>query len=183
MNNKRLAISEAAGTLAICAAATLLHFVYELSSGSTLAIIFGAVNESVWEHVKIFTESYCAWALLQLMWVRVPFRRYLAAKCCGLYLLMGGMIGFFYLYTGFTGRAVLWVDILSAVLLTALAQLTSYRLTTGSLRIQEFFVPALMLILLYYIMFFSFTVFPPRSELFRDPQSGTYGVGVQEFLR
>ena len=183
MNYKRLALSEAVGAVAICAAAALLHFVYDLTSGSTLALIFGAVNESVWEHVKIFTAAYCAWALLQLMWVRVPFRRYLAGKCCGLYLLMGGMIGFFYLYTGFTGHAVLWVDLISAALMVVLAQLVSYRLTTGSLRTDEFFVPALMLILLYYIMFFSFTVFPPRSELFRDPQSGTYGVGVQEFLR
>jgi hypothetical protein len=33
-----------------------------------------------------------------------------------------------------------------------------------------------MLLMLYYVMFFSFTVFPPRSWLFRDPLTGGFGV-------
>ena len=177
MDKKRFALSEACGVPAAYLAAALLHFVYEWSDGGTLAMIFGAVNESVWEHVKVFSAGYCGWALLQLMWVRVPFKSYLVAKCCGLYLLMGGMIGFYYTYTAAAGRNILWVDLLSAALLLALAQLVSYRMTVYSRRAAEFFAPAVMLILLYYLMFFSFTVFPPRVGLFSDPRSGRYGIG------
>ena len=32
---------------------TLLHFVYEWSNNNIVAGIFGAINESTWEHLKI----------------------------------------------------------------------------------------------------------------------------------
>lgn len=176
MKYKRFAISEAAGAAAIYCAAVLLHFVYPLSGGSTLAVIFGAVNESVWEHVKIFSVSYTGWAILQLLWLRVPFKRYLVAKCCGLYLLMGGMIGFYCLYTTFTGGPVIWLDVIYPLILTAAAQLCSYRLTVRAPRIGELFIPAALLIMLYYLMFLSFTVFPPHAGLFRDPITGAWGL-------
>ena len=180
MDNKSFEISEAVGVPAIYAIATLLHFVYPLSGGSTLAIIFGAVNESVWEHLKIFTAGFCAWALLQLMWVKVPFKKYLAAKCCGLYLLMAGIAGFYYLYISIAGRSILLVDLISSAAVLAAAQFTSYRMTVGRIKTEDFFVPALLLIMLYYLMFFAFTVFPPQADIFRDPRSGEYGIISQE---
>ena len=176
MTLRRYAISEAAGAAVIYAAAVLLHFVYPLSGGGTLAVIFGAVNESVWEHVKIFSAGFCGWALLQLLWLRVPFRRYLVGKCCGLYLLMGGLIGTHDLIKAIAGRPVLWADLLSSALLVCLAQLCSCLLTVRGRRTEEFFIPAVLLMLLYYLMFFSFTVFPPKTELFRDPIGGGYGI-------
>lgn len=176
MDDRRFATSEAIGCVMIYAAASALHFVYPLSGGATLAVIFGAVNESVWEHVKVFSTAYAGWALLQLLWLRVPFRRYVVAKCAGLYLLAGGIIGFYYLYTAFTGRAILIVDLIASAVIVCLSQLCSYRLTVSGRRVQDAFVPALMLIMLYYLMFFSFTVFPPRIGLFRDPVTGGYGI-------
>ena len=179
---KKLFISESVGAAAIFSAATLLHFVYALSDGATLAIIFGAVNESVWEHVKIFTISYCGYAILQLLWIKPPFRRYIAAKCAGLYFLGGGMIGFFYLYTSITGRSVAAVDVISSAVLVIAAQMLSYSLTVGRFDIGELYHPALMLIMLYYLMFFSFTVFPPKTELFRDHLTGGYGIPESLYL-
>lgn len=176
ITNKRYAISEAVGIAVIYAAAVLLHFIYQMSGGSTLAIIFGAVNESVWEHTKIFAAAYCGYALLQLLWIRVPFRRYLVAKCCGLYVLVGGIIGFFYLYTSFSGKAILWLDIISSAVLVAAAQLCSYLITVRARHTGDLFIPALLLLMLYYLMFFSFSVFPPHTELFRDPSTGGYGI-------
>ena len=176
MNNNRFALSEAAGALVIYAAASFLHFCYALSGGSALAALFGAVNESVWEHVKIFSAAYSGYAILQLLWVKVPFRRYVAAKCCGLYLLMGGMTGFFYLYTAVLGRNVLLIDLIYSAVLTALAQLTSYKLTTGRFDVGRLYHPALMLIMLYYLMLFSFTAFPPGLGMFRDPLTGGFGI-------
>lgn len=176
MTNKRYAVSEAVGAAVIYAAAVLLHFIYELSGGSTLAVIFGAVNESVWENTKIFAAAYCGYALLQLLWVRVPFRRYLVAKCCGLYVLVGGIIGFFYLYTSFSGGAILWLDIASSAVFVAAAQLCSYRITVRCRRTEDLFIPALLMLMLYYLMFFSFSVFPPHADLFRDPTTGGYGI-------
>ena len=176
MNYKRFAISEAAGAVVIYGAAALLHFVYPMTGGSALAVVFGAVNESVWEHAKIFSIAYAGWAILQLLWIRAPFRRYLVGKCCGLYLLMGGMIGFFYLYTAFTGKPILWLDVSYPAVLTAAAQLCSYKITVGDRRSEALFAPALMMIMLYYLMFLTFSAFPPKVGLFRDPVTGGYGI-------
>lgn len=176
MDERRFGISEAVGAVAIYAAAVVLHYVYALSGGGTLAAIFGAVNESVWEHVKIFTVSYCGWAILQLLWLRVPFRRYVAAKVCGLYLLAGGMIGFSYLYTAISGRPIPPLDIVSSAVLVAAAQLCSCLLPLRWRGAGEYFSPAVMLLMLYYLMFLSFTVSPPPIGLFRDPLTGGHGI-------
>ena len=176
MNKKSIAFSEAAGSVFIYCTAVFLHFVYPLSRGAALSIIFGAVNESVWEHSKIFSAAYIGWSLLQLCWLKVGFKRYVVAKCIGLYTLAGMVIGAYYLYTSFTGGNIIWADILLSLAAVVLTQALTYRLETEENRLPEYFAPALMLIMLYYLMFFSFTIFPPKIELFRDPVSGGYGL-------
>ena len=176
---RKAAWSEAAGTVAIYSAAVFLHFVYDLSGRSALGMVFGAVNESVWEHTKIFSIAYIGWALIQLLYLRLPFRQYAVSKCIGLYALIGVMIGFYYAYTAVFGDNIPIVDILSSLIFTAGAQWLSFVLETGENRLRDFFVPAMLTLVLYYLMFFSFTAFPPRTGLFRDPVSGGYGIESQ----
>ena len=177
MDRKSFVISEALGCIVIYSAAVFLHFVYELSGGSALGLLFGAVNESVWEHVKVFSAAYAGWALLQLMWIRAPFRRYTVSKCIGLYALMGGMIVFFYICTAVAGRSIHAVNIISSAVILITAQAISCVGTICDNKLADYFHPALMLILLYYLMFFSFTIFPPKLGLFRAPEGG-YGISA-----
>ena len=177
MNKRVFFWSEAAGVAVIYLIATLLHFVYPLSGGTALSILFGSVNESVWEHVKIFAAGYTAYAALELLWTKAPFRKFLVAKVCGLYLLSGSLIGFFYLYTSLIGRNIPVLDILSSLVFVALAQWCSYRLTLTQKDTKRCFHEAAMLLMLFFLSFFSFTVFPPRCPLFRDPVTGGYGIG------
>lgn len=176
MDKRSIAVSEAVGAVVIYGAAVFLHFVYPLSGGSALSILFGAVNESVWEHTKIFSASYIGWSLLQLCWLKVHFKQYVAAKCIGLYTLMGLIIGVFYAYTALTGHNIVWVDILTSLLSVTAVQVMTFSLETGDNRLEDLFAPSLMLLLLYYLMFFSFTIFPPKAELFRDPVGGGFGI-------
>ena len=176
MNNKDHIVSEVCGCAAICLTAVYLRSAYELSGGSALGILFGSVNSSVWERVKSFSIAYTGWSVLQLLWLRTPFRPYVAAKCAGLYLLMGGMTAFSLINAALFGSHSLWADILSSFALTAAAQAMSLKLSKDWKKAEDFFAPALMLLMLYYVMFFSFTVFPPRLDLFRDPLTGGFGV-------
>jgi hypothetical protein len=168
--------SEIIGIPAIYCIATLLHFVYDLSGGAALSILFGAVNESVWEHIKIFAAGYTAYAALELLWTKAPFKKFLVAKVCALYLLSGLIIGFFYLYTAVFGRDIPLADILSSLVFVSVAQIVSYRLTLTEKNTKRYFHEAAMLLMLYFLMFFSFTIFPPKTELFRDPVSGGFGI-------
>ncbi len=176
MDKRAVALSEAAGCVVIYCAAVLLHFVYPLSRGAALSIVFGAVNESVWEHTKIFAAPYIGWALLQLCWLKVHFRQYVVAKVIGLYLMAGMIIGASYFLSLFTEQNIFWLDIVASLIAVITAQAVSYRLETADNRISEYFLPALMLLTLYYLMFFSFTIFPPKTDLFRDPVTGGFGI-------
>ena len=178
MKKQAVALSEAAGCVFIYAVAVLLHYIYPLSRGSALSILLGAVNESVWEHTKIFSAAYLVWSVLQLCWLKVGFHRYVTVKCIGLYTLIGLIAGCYYAYTAFTGKSVLLVDILTSLAAVVLTQALTFLLETGDNRLADYFMPALMLLMLYYLMFFSFTAYPPKIELFRDPVSDTYGLPV-----
>ena len=63
---RRLFFWEAGGFLFTAAAGTLLHFVYDWSGGSALAAAFSAVNESVWEHMKLLFFPAFLFSLVQV---------------------------------------------------------------------------------------------------------------------
>lgn len=176
MSERKFKLLETAGIPLIYLIASLLHFVYDLSGGSTLSILFGAVNESVWEHVKIFAVGFVVWAVIELLWVKPSFKKFVTAKTISLYLLSVSIIVFFYTYNLFVNEPVLWLDLLSSFAFVCLSQYTSYRLTVGDNKIADYFPVSVLLLMTYFIMFFSFTVFPPKVDLFKDPVTGMYGI-------
>lgn len=176
MSERKFRRFEIIGAPVIYLIAVFLHFVYDLTNGSTLSIIFGAVNESVWEHVKIFAAGFVVWSILELLWLKPPFKKFVTAKTLSLYFLSLAIIIFFYAYNLFTDEAVLVVDILSSAVFVILSQYISYRLITSDNHIEDYFVVAVMLLMLFFVMFFSFTVFPPKADLFRDPVTDMYGI-------
>lgn len=176
MNTKLFKRLTIIGIPVIYLIATLLHFVYDLTNGSVLSILFGAVNESVWEHVKIFAVGYVIWSIIELLWVKPPFKKFVTAKTISLYFLSLSIIVFFYGYNAILDGPFLWLDLLSSAVFVTLAQLISYKLITSENSIEDYFAVALMLLMLYFIMFFSFTVFPPKIDLFKDPVTGMYGI-------
>lgn len=181
MNTKKFRIFEIIGAVVIYLIATVLHFVYDLSEGSALSILFGAVNESVWEHVKIFAVGFTVWALIELLWLKPPFKKFVTAKVLSLYFLSISIIVFFYIYNLFTSEPLLWLDISSSIVFVILSQYISYKLIVNENSIADYFSVALMLLMLFYLMFFSFTLFPPKIDLFRDPVTGMYGI-IEEHI-
>lgn len=176
MNERKFKTLEIVGVVVIYLIATFLHFVYDLSGGSTLSILFGAVNESVWEHIKIFAVGYVVWTLIEILWVKPPFKKFVTAKTVSLYFLSISIIVFFYTYNLFTEEPILIVDLLSSFVFVALSQYISFRLTVSDNEIEDYFSVAVLLLMTYFVMFFSFTVFPPKADLFKDPVTGMYGI-------
>lgn len=181
MNNRKFKILEITGIPVIFLLATLLHFVYDFTDGSTLSILFGAVNESVWEHVKIFAVGYVFWSLVELLWVKPPFKKFVTAKTIALYFLSLAIIVFFYGYNLFIKEPILWLDISSSFVFVVLSQYISYRLITNENEIKDYFTVALMMLMLFFLIFFSFTAFPPKIDLFRDPITGMYGI-IEDYI-
>ncbi len=176
MNKKTFMILSIVGVVVIYLVAVFLHFVFDLTNGCALAVLFGAVNESVWEHVKIFAAGFVLWAIIELLWVRPPFCKFVVAKTLSLYLLSVLIIVFFYTYNLLTEGPILILDIIASFVFVAVSQYISYKLTTSKYKIEDYFSVAVMLLMMFFVMFFSFTIFPPKTDLFKDPVTNTYGI-------
>ena len=176
MNKKILKRFEIAGVFFVYLFASFLHFIYDWTNGSIVSIIFGAVNESVWEHMKIFMAAYILWGIIEVLCVHPPFKQFVAAKVIGLTFLMLAIPLGFYIYTFFTKEPVLFIDIALSVVWVIISLYISYRLTVSEKSLKPYYHISLLVLLLYVAMFFSFTVFPPKFEIFRDVQTGMYGI-------
>ncbi len=165
------------GVFFVYLCAVILHFIFDWSKGSVLASLFGAVNESTWEHIKIFAFPYAVWSLIELLCIRtLEFRKFVAAKTLSLYFLIFSIPAFFYTYSSIIGKNIAIVDILSGLLLTIMTFYISYTLKTKCENIGRYYRISLFLLCIYYIAHFFLTALPPHFFLFKDPITGGYGI-------
>lgn len=176
LNDKLFKRLEIGGGAFVFLFACFLHFFYDLSQGSVLGALFGAVNESVWEHIKIFALPYIIWATVELLWARPPLKKFVCAKALGVYSLGFLLAGFFYLYTALLGRSVVAIDITSGLVFSFIAHFISYKATLWDKNQGQLYYTGLMLLLLALIMIVCFTYYPPTDGLFKDPVTGGYGI-------
>ncbi len=176
MNDRTFKKLEAAGGAVVFALASFLHFLYDLSGGSALGALLGSVNESIWEHLKIFAIAYIVWAVTELLWAKPSFKAFVWAKAVGTYFLLASVACFFYIYTSFFTKTCFIVDLLSSLTFSFLAHLISYKLAISEKNKGQYFLTGIMMISLLFIMILSFTFYPPETKLFLDPVTKTYGV-------
>ena len=164
-------------TVPLFIAGSLLHFVYDWSGGKRWVAVFGAVNESYWEHIKI-----AVWPVLLQFTVlfalgghTVP--AFIPAATVALYSLPVSMIGIVWLYKYWTKRNILWLDITVFGVVIALAQFIFVQLL-GQLQANwlsiALAVPYLGGIV---VAFWRFSLRPPTEpDLFVDPITDEYGL-------
>lgn len=176
MNIKFFRNLEIVGAFLIFGLSLLFHFIYDLTDGSVFSILFGAVNESVWENTKIFLISYSIWAVVELLVSNVHFKRFVVSKVVGVYFMGAFIILLHYILSLFINNGMVWADIAIGIAAVILAQFISYKMVMGDSDLELYFVPSLFLLGLYLIAYFSFTVFPPHLGIFRDEVTGFYGI-------
>lgn len=154
---------------------SLLHFTYQWSGRLTAVALFSAVNESPWEHLKLYFFPIVLY--LAVEWFTVEDKA--ALLFVKLVQILGGMVfieAFFYTYTGALGIENVWVDILSFVVAMASGYVLSYRLITRGVSGQFpawLSAASIALVMLFVI---TSTFAPPHLPLFRDGTTGSYGV-------
>lgn len=161
----------------LAAVGAALHFLYGWSGRRRAAAIFGAVNESYWEHIKI-----ALWPIffLQAMLYGLGGYRYdsfVPAATISLYSIPVTITGAVFLYKFVTRRNVLALDIGVFCASIAIAQslfvrlLEQMRPDTFTLAFAWIYLAGLLGALL------RFTLRPPAEpDLFVDPITGEYGV-------
>jgi len=164
-----------AGFLFTSVLGTFLHFLFEFSGGSAIAALFSAVNESIWEHMKLIYYPMFLFALIEYGVFGKTVNGFWCIKLKGILLALALIPSVYYLYTGVLGFSVSWFNIAIFFLAAAAAFWVETRLfqTARSCRLSE--GVAFVLLGLIGAVFTAVTFFPPLIPLFRDPITGTYG--------
>lgn len=171
-------ILEISSIIFIFSFGALLHFVYKLSGNSKIAGIFSPVNESVWEHMKLFLWPSIAFSIIEICKLSgINASTFLSSKAISIFISILLCIIIYYSYTFFTKRSILLVDILSFLLSIIVGQHIGYKIITSDIKVDTLtgtFSGILILLLIF--IFILFTYFPPHISLFKDPLDGTYGI-------
>ena len=159
---------------------SLLHFSFEFSGGWRPLGIISAVNESVWEHLKLAFWPALFWTIIGWLCLRRPKTdtrpNFLLANAVGAYIMPAVIVVIFYSYTAFTGESILAVDLSSFVIAVVIGQFVSYRLWRSWISAQSPNWLGLAMFMLGVLLFAVFTFYPPHVGLFQDPPTGGYGI-------
>ena len=167
---------EVSGLLFIVLIGSLLHFCFGWSGRFAPLALFCAVNESVWEHLKLGFWPGLFFALFEYILWGNRINNFLIAKVLSLYIIPVAITVLFYSYTAVLGRHTLPLDILTFVLSVLLAQFISFRIMASEMDYSTLNKTALILIAMLTLAFSLFTYFPPKIELFLDPRTGKSGI-------
>lgn len=167
---------ELVGIAIISSVGSLLHFAFEWSGQLPPIGVFAAVNESVFEHLKLTYWPALLYAAIEYRLVRESANNFLVAKAAGVYLMPAVIIAIFYAYTTATGTESLVADIMIFIGAIALGQLTSYKILTRPKLRNRYHIAALVGIISLGVIYAVFTFYPPRLPMFLDPVTGTYGI-------
>ena len=175
-SNKTVFIYELIGVVFIIFLGSALHFTFALSGNQPIVGAFSAVNESVWEHLKLAFWPSLLFALIEFPLLRKATNNFFTAKAIGPYLMVTIIPLVFYSYTALSGKSVFAVDISSFVVAVIIGQLLSYKLLTYRQLPRNLNKIAVIVIILLAIAFIVFTFYTPQLQIFRDPTNGAYGI-------
>ena len=155
---------------------TLLHFLFDWSGQKAVVGLFSAVNESIWEHMKLLYYPMVLFALLQYGFWGREVEQFWCVKLAGLLFGLALIPVLYYTYTGALGIEAGWFNIVIFFIATAAVYWLESRLFT---RIPTWQLPSALcvsLILMIGAAFAVLTFVPPRRPLFADPVTGGYGI-------
>ena len=161
-------------TIFVCILGTLLHFTYKFFGRNIFIASFSAVNESVWEHLKLLFFPMLITTIIGYFYIGKNEPNFLCSKTLGILTAMSFIIIFFYTYTGIIGKSIIFIDITSFFVAVILGEYLSYRLITSNFMCNNIIAISILIIIL--ICFIVFTFFTPNIGIFKDPVTNEYGI-------
>lgn len=156
---------------------TLLHFTYQWSEENLFVASFSAINESVWEHLKLVFYPMLIMATIEYPFVKQIANNYIEAKTIGIFIAMSFIVVSFFTYTGIIGTNFSIINILIFIISIILGEWIAYRLMreeSESTTLTKVLAGAI--ILFFLICFIVFTYYTPEVNLFRDFRTGVYEI-------
>ena len=164
------------GIVFITLLGSLFHFIFELSGFNPVVGAFSAVNESVWEHLKIGFWPLIIYTAIEYWQINDKTNNFFLAKTVAAYSILAVIPAIFYGYTSITSEPILAIDILSFIIAVIVAQFLSYKILTSKQQPKTTQLISLIALAALAILFIVFTFYPPHIPPFQDPASGEYGI-------
>ncbi len=175
MENKKTFLKyEIISTIFTMILGTLLHFTYEWSGNNTFIASFSAVNESTWEHLKLLFYPMLLTTIIGFFYIGKGSKNFLCARLLGILSSLLFTIIFFYTYTGIIGTNFAFIDISIFFVAVLLGEFISYKILLSSLKCNNYV--AIFFIIFLLICFITFTYFPIKIGLFKDPITNSFGI-------
>lgn len=163
-----------AGIIFTMITGTLMHFIYDWSGQNCVVGIFGAVNESTWEHLKLLFWPMFFYCSAIYFFFGKKYENYLTAMLNGLSLGLIAIITIFYTYTGIVGTNYFLLDILTYVIAVIWSfSKMYYGIINGSeedwVKIKSNQSVAKLGLIALVAAFSMFTYYPPSLGIFLVP--------------
>lgn len=182
--NRRLLAWEIGCILWVAFAGSLLHFAFELSDYWRPMAVMAAVNESAWEHTKMYFWPGLVYALVQYTYTRDIAQNYWVGKAVALattpLVILFSYFAYLEYATGAGGKPSLAIMLGIMFLGIAAGQIASwFILVSPPLKAASRRYAAAAYAVLV-LAFSTFTYFPPRVFVFENfycyQYTGEYGI-------
>ena len=181
---QRLILWEVGSFFWVALAGSALHFAFELSEFWKPLALFSSVNESTWEHLKMYFWPGLIVALVQYTYTRDISNNYWLAKFISLIVTPLGIIISYYGYLSITlplfGTGFFMMDLMTMVIGLSCGSIAAYKtmMTPKIKGLPKKYIFSGYLLLV--MMFATFTYFPPEIFLFENffgyEYKGEYGI-------
>ncbi len=163
---KSISVWQMIGFVFTGALGTLLHFLYDWTGQNPVVGAFAAVNESIWEHLKLLFFPMLVFGIFEYFVLGKDYPGFWWVKLLG---TVAGLIlipGIYYTYTGALGLEADWFNIAIFFIVAAVVfWLETKVLQRGTSRWGCPFFPISLLVIMG-ITFIMLTYSPPNLPLF-----------------
>ena len=166
---------QVAGFLFTAVLGTVLHFVFDWTGGSVVAALVSAVNESIWEHLKLLYYPMLAFSFIEYAAWGKDRQDFWCVKLIGILAGLALIPALYYTYTGSLGVSADWFNVTIFFIAAAFVYWLETKLFQKTGRCGLDPKVALILIIGIGILFTAMTFLPPKIPFFRDPVTGSYG--------
>lgn len=164
---KSISFWQMVGFIAAGVGGTLLHFLYDWSGRHPVVGAFSAVNESIWEHMKLLFFPMLVFSLIEYSRIGKDYPNFWCVKLIGTLMGLTVIPVLYYTYTGALGVSADWFNIAIFFIAAAAVYWLETRLLQNSRPRCTFTAVALGTLLLIGVVFVMLTYYPLNLPLFQ----------------
>jgi hypothetical protein len=184
VDRRAVLLWEIATFVVVMIGASALHFAFELSGFWQPMAVFASVNESTFEHLKLFFWPMLIMALVEHAYIKGRVNNYWWGKAMALVATPIAVIISFYFYLGIalplTGTGYLALDIGTGAFGVAVGNIVAYRLLTAPEKGVAYRTAGLGIVAVMALVMALIAFFPPEFFLFENfwgyEYTGAYGI-------